>query len=256
MKNILSQEHRDVLEQYAWSNVLLAFDYDGTLAPIVHHRDHAAMRRTTRSHLEELATLYPCVVISGRALDDVRGRVRGVGVLEVHGNHGLEPSSSSAKSRALVREWRRALESELGGLRGVEIEDKTLSIAVHYRRSREKKKARAAILRSARALENARMIGGKQVVNVLPDGTAHKGLTLERVREKWGCDTAIYVGDDETDEDVFALGRPGRLLTIRVGAKRSSLAAYCIRDQRQIDVLLGILVDIGHRRVSLESSGR
>jgi hypothetical protein len=49
------------------------------------------------------------------------------------------------------------------------------------------------------------------------------------------------VGDDDTDEDVFRLDQPGRLLTIRVGAKRASHAAYCIRDQRQIDVLIGAL---------------
>jgi trehalose 6-phosphate phosphatase len=255
MKNILSHRHCELLEQYAWSNVLLAFDYDGTLAPIVAHREHAAMRSTTRVLLEEVAGMFSCVIISGRAMADVRGRLEGVSILEVHGNHGMEPESSKEKYAALVVDWRRFLEEELRGVRGVEVEDKGLSLAVHYRRSREKKKARAAILRAVGTLENARVIGGKQVVNVLPEGAAHKGLALERALDRAGCDTAIYVGDDETDEDVFTLGRPGRVLTIRVGAKRGSQAAYCIRDQRQIDALLRVLGDVGRRRHRVRGAG-
>ena len=49
MKHILSHANRDVLEQFAWSSVLLAFDFDGTLAPIVSEPDQAAMRPTTRA---------------------------------------------------------------------------------------------------------------------------------------------------------------------------------------------------------------
>jgi trehalose 6-phosphate phosphatase len=96
------------------------------------------------------------------------------------------------------------------------------------------------------SLGDVRVIGGKQVVNVLPKGAPHKGLALERELERLRCDTAIYVGDDETDEDVFALDRPGRLLMIRVGAKRSSSAAYYIRSQEAIEELLEALV--GARR--------
>ena len=80
-------------------------------------------------------------------------------------------------------------------------------------------------------------------------GAPHKGIALERERERLGCDTALYVGDDETDEDVFSLDRPGRLLTIRVGAKRTSAASYYILDQRVIDVLLGRLLETRQRWV-------
>ena len=107
-----------------------------------------------------------------------------------------------------IERWRPLLEKQLSSLRGVSIEDKVFSIAVHYRQSREKKKARAAIVEAAAALNNARVIGGTLVVNILPKGAPHKGMALERERERLGCDTAIYVGDDETDEDVFALQQP------------------------------------------------
>ena len=68
------------------------------------------------------------------------------------------------------------------------------------------------------------MIGGKQVVNILPEGAPTRAWRSSRSAERLGCDTAIYVGDDETDEDVFALDQPGRLLSIRVGARKASLA--------------------------------
>jgi trehalose 6-phosphate phosphatase len=248
MKNILSRGNREVLEQFAWSNVLLAFDFDGTLAPIVATPDRAAMRSTTRALLEKLTRLYPCIVISGRAHGDVLKRVRGTGVLEVVGNHGVEPWQAHDRFLETVGRWHPVLERHIGHLKGVEIEDKSYSLAIHYRRSREKKKARAAILRAAALLGAVRVVGGEQVVNILPDGAPHKGIALERARERLGCDTAIYTGDDETDEDVFMLGQPGRLLTIRVGARRASVAAYCIRDQRQVDQLLHALVLLRQRR--------
>jgi trehalose 6-phosphate phosphatase len=160
----------------------------------------------------------------------------------VVGNHGVEPWQTTTGLIGEVRRWRPTLERALRSHSGVWIEDKAYSIAVHYRMSRAKKVARAAILRAAQELGDLRVIGGKQVVNLLPRGAPHKGFALERERERLGCDTAVYVGDDETDEDVFALDQPGRLLTIRVGAKRASAATYSLRNQREIDDLLLVLL--------------
>jgi trehalose 6-phosphate phosphatase len=115
------------------------------------------------------------------------------------------------------------------------------SLAVHYRHSRAKKLARARIEAAVARLDRVRAIPGKCVVNLVPDGAPHKGTALETARAQLGCERALYVGDDDTDEDVFALGDPDRLLTIRVGRKERSRAAYFIRDQRAIDALLGKL---------------
>ena len=248
MKDILSGAQRHVLDEFVSSNVLLAFDYDGTLAPIVSDPDRAEMRKRTRGLLEELVEVYPVVVISGRAHADVLRRVRGLNLAGVVGNHGIERWHTAGTQVAEVEAWRQALQAALAPLKGVTIEDKIYSIAVHYRRSRERKVARAEILKAAAALGDVRVIGGKQVVNILPKGAPHKGIALERERDRLGCDTALYVGDDETDEDVFALDQPGRLLTIRVGPKRSSAASYCILDQRVLDRLLRALIEIRSRQ--------
>jgi trehalose 6-phosphate phosphatase len=253
MSNILSRANRALLEQFSWSNVLLAFDYDGTLAPIVSDPGRAPMRRTTRELLRSLTGFYPVAIISGRAQADALKQLGGIRVKQVIGNHGVEPWNASPGLSREVRRWLPLLEKKFASLKGVEIEDKAFSVAIHYRRSREKKKARAAIARAVGSLGEARVIGGKQVVNLVPFGVPHKGIALERERARLGCDTAVYVGDDQTDEDVFGLDQPGRLLGIRVGRSRVSAAAYYIPGQADIDDLLRALV---HARRDLEQQRR
>jgi len=235
--DVLARANADVLRQFAASNVLLAFDFDGTLAPIVAEPKAAAMRPRTAELMRRLCRRYPCAAISGRAVADLRPRLEGLAFVDVVGNHGLEPGRRGAEFASVVAGWWPVLERSLAPLRGVVLENKRFSVAVHYRESREKRAAKAAIAEVARELEPLRIIGGKHVVNLLPPGGPHKGLALTEARVRHGCDTALYVGDDETDEDVFALEHAG-LLTIRVGCRASSRAAFYLRRQRAIDELI------------------
>jgi trehalose 6-phosphate phosphatase len=249
MKRILAPGNVDVLAQYAWSNVLLAFDFDGTLSPIVADRDAARMRDATGELFDRVCRLYPCAIISGRSREDVVQRVNGAPLRYVVGNHGLEPGPHMASFEAQIAETRPLLEQALSSLGGVDVEDKRFSIAVHYRRSRRKRDARRAIHDAVSALpRRMRTIPGKLVVNVLPEQAPHKGDALIHLRETCGADTAVYVGDDATDEDVFALDQPGRLLSIRVGMSRSSSATYCVAGQRDIDTLLRRLVRLREKK--------
>jgi trehalose 6-phosphate phosphatase len=238
MRDILAPVSRGVLDRFARAKTLLAFDFDGTLAPIVADPDRAAMRTSTRRLLESVARVYPCVVISGRSREDVGRRLRGVGLAGVVGNHGLEPWHRESRAGQGSRRWIPLLQERLGAIPGIAIEDKGLSIAVHYRQCRDRKAARARVLAAAARLGPARLLGGKEVLNILPAGAPHKGLALERARARLRCEAAVYVGDDETDEDVFALGRPERLLGVRVGRKRGSAAAFYVRTQADVDRLL------------------
>lgn len=247
MKNVLATSNRAVLEQFACSTTLLAFDYDGTLAPIVDDPAQARMRNETRELVCQLSKLFRVIVISGRAQTDVLKRVRGMGVLEVIGNHGIEPWNSSNRFIARVQQWCPLLERRLAMFDGVVLEDKLFSLAVHYRGARDKLAAHAAILSAAAELDSARIVGGKQVVNIIPDNAPHKGTTLMRELARLHCDKVIYVGDDETDEDVFALRQPETLLSIRVGAKRASAAAYFVPNQAAVDELLYALCELRAR---------
>jgi trehalose 6-phosphate phosphatase len=243
MRDILSPCGLRTLEEFTASNVLLGFDYDGTLAPLVEHPRLAYMRPSTRTLLEEAARLYPCAIVSGRARREVLAFLDGVQVLRVVGNHGVEIGRTiRAVPRDSVLRWRSAVEEQCAGISGLWIEDKTWSLAIHYRRAHTRSAARAAILAAAALLSDARVVLGKQVVNLVHAAAPNKGMAVLDVRAQLACSSVIYAGDDVTDEDVFALERPGQLLAIRVGRSSGSHASWCLRGQQQIDDVLATLI--------------
>jgi trehalose 6-phosphate phosphatase len=89
VKNILAGEHASTLLEFARQRVLLAFDFDGTLAPIVRNPEAATMRRRTSKLLAEVARRYPCAVISGRSRADVMEKVAEIPLRALFGNHGM-----------------------------------------------------------------------------------------------------------------------------------------------------------------------
>jgi trehalose 6-phosphate phosphatase len=239
---ILAKDNRDLLRQIAWSQVLLAFDFDGTLAPIVADRDAAEMRKDTAQLLHQLCKVYPVAVISGRSQSDVRKRLDGAPVKYVVGNHGLEPGGDLPAIEDQVLRAKPLLDSALADISGVEIEDKRYSLAVHYRRARNKRLARAAIDRAVTLLPvPMRVVLGKLVVNILPAGAPNKGDALLELRRVENAATALYLGDDVTDEDIFQLDQPGRLFSVRIGESAASAAKYYLRDQREMDALMKLL---------------
>jgi trehalose 6-phosphate phosphatase len=247
MRHILAKRHLPTLANFVASNVLVAFDFDGTLAPIVRDPAAARMRRSTRCLLGSVARRYPCVVISGRARLDLAKRVRSLSIVHLAGNHGLEPWGQHEEYRALVREWFQRLTPRLAGMSGVVVEDKTYSLTVHYRNARRPRQALAAVRRARRTLTGARSLGGDRAVSLVPRGAPTKGAALERARQLFACDSAIYVGDDQTDEEVFRARSAGRLLGIRIGMHARSGAPYGLRNQGEIDALLRTLLALRAR---------
>jgi trehalose 6-phosphate phosphatase len=242
--HILAKRHAATLAAFAAANVVAAFDYDGTLAPIAPDPQSAPMRAQTRRLLTAVAARYPCVVISGRRRADLAACLDGVPVRHLSGNHGAEPWRKNAGDRARVRKWRSQLERRLSSFPGVVLEDKNYSLTIHYRHARRKRDARAAIDEAVRVLRGARSIPGKETVNLLPRNGVNKGDALERARTLLRCDLAIYIGDDDTDEDAFVRTRAGRLLGIRIGQRRRSKAAYYLNSQNEIDAFLQRLVEL------------
>jgi len=240
MRYLLSRNSRSILTRLAQERTLCAFDFDGTLSPIVQRPDQAGMRARTRNLLGRLAALYPCVIVSGRARADVLGKLRGVGVARVIGNHGAETEAATRSSRRRVGRWKTALQRQLGSLPGLWMEDKGISLAVHYRQSSHKAEARRRVLAAARELPDVRVFGGKQVVNLAAVSAPHKGDALAAERDRLGCNWVLYVGDDENDEDAFALD--GNIVSVRIGRKRNSHANYYLRTQSEIDDLLDLVV--------------
>jgi trehalose 6-phosphate phosphatase len=241
--DILAARHSSTLRTFARTHVLLAFDYDGTLSPIAPTPERARLPAHTKRLLVRAAQTYPLVVISGRALADISERVADIGVQHVFGNHGLEWSGGPSRPRAQVRQWVQQLTRQLSHQRGVVIEDKAHSVSVHYRSAPDQEEALRLIMPIVRKLPEVRIICGAAAVNLLPKDGANKGVALRRALELSACDTAVYVGDDETDEDAFGALKPEKLLSIRIGRSEASRALYHLESQQSIDQLLHVLVD-------------
>ena len=245
MKPLFAREGLMILESLSFTRTLYAFDFDGTLSKIVRVPGDATLSRTTESLLVELAGLAPVAVISGRSIDDLKPRLK----FKPHflvGNHGLEGleggQGAMTRARSACLGWKKTLD-KVDWPHGVEIEDKTYSLAIHFRRSRNKKTAKVLIRDSIEALSpSPRIIAGKSVLNLLPAGAPHKGIALMEIMKSAGFRNAFYIGDDDTDEDVFSLQDEGRLMTVRVGKKRSSNARYFIARQSEINRLLKELI--------------
>ena len=95
-----------------------------------------------------------------------------------------------------------------------------------------------------RKLPEVRIICGAAAVNLLPKDGANKGVALRRALELTACEAAIYVGDDDTDEDAFGALKPEKLLSIRIGRSDASRARYHLESQESIDSLLSALIEL------------
>jgi trehalose 6-phosphate phosphatase len=244
MFNVLAADQAQVLREYAVRDVLLAFDFDGTLAPIVSDPSQAFMAASTRELMWQVSERYPVIVISGRGQWDALRRVRNMGVLEVVGNHGIAPGPAAQRFLNQVQRWRPTIDAWIAKLPGLRLETKDYSLAIHYRQVEDPVRAQQLLLELAQQLPDARAIGGRQVVSFVPVGAPDKGSALLQAQARLGCECAIYVGDDETDEDVFVRAAPGALLGIRVGQKSETAATHYIADQLQIDRLLEVLLSL------------
>lgn len=242
MISVLSDEGVSILDQIAAARALLAFDYDGTLAPYTDERDLAELRAETRTLLRTAALLYPCAVISGRARADVASRVEGIPLVGVIGNQGAEPGFGplDRSVRPRVAEWLERLPDALKGTEGIEIEDKGFSIALHHRHARSWSEAREHIRKAVAQLENSIFFDGHAVVNVLPAGAPTKANAIRDLCERSISSVVAYVGDDRSDEEAFRCD----LVTaaVRIGIDPGSRARFALAEQLDIDEFLRALI--------------
>lgn len=229
------------------ANPLIAFDFDGPLAPIVAQPDDARIPSTVAARLRQVAKEFPVAVITGRAVADVRQRL-GFEPHYVIGNHGAEdeadPAASLARMDALegVRHLLRDRSAPLAAC-GVMIEDKRQSIALHFRLSCVRKQARAlieAVL--APYASTLHIFPGKMVVNVTALHAPDKGDAMRSLVQRSGVRSAFFAGDDVNDEPVFEIASPN-WITVRVGrASTMSKAGFFIDGHDEVVPMLDRIV--------------
>lgn len=199
------------------SDVLLATDFDGTLADIVEDPTMASLRPDAKEALEPLVErLRGVVVISSRSSNDLNRLVSIPGVARV-GDYGMGPPTDAEKV-ALAR-FNQAAAAVIRDLSGVRIEPKPVATTVHFRSSPESETAVVDRLLPLVTAEGLLARPGRFVLEVTMT-RANKGDALERLVRQARPKGVIYVGDDANDRPAFEfLGRSGMpKLAVGVGS--------------------------------------
>ena len=239
---------------------LVLFDFDGTLAPIAERPELAALSLRTRGLLTNLSQReeYIAGVISGRGLEDVTSRVDVAGMIFA-GNHGFEMSGpgvsfvhpAAGQMRETQERALRDLKEALSGLPGVIIEDKGLTLSVHYRLTPEDLMAEVQRRFNDSVMPHVlsgrlRTTAGKMVLEVRPNLDWDKGKAVAMLQEM--CPEAaltMFFGDDVTDEDGFVVVQEGNGIAVFVGAARlPTRALHRVDSPAEVTEALGLLVQL------------
>lgn len=235
-------------------------DYDGVLTPIVDRPGDALISASMREVLRELASRCPVCVVSGRDRAVVQ-QLMGLDDLVVAGSHGfdiwspeagtLEHEAGSAQE-GLIENVTAELDQAVGGVPGVAIEPKKISVAAHYRLvadEGDRAKVREAVQQLlAERPDDLKMTPGKMVYELQPKLDWDKGRAVLYLIDALGLDgddvIPLYLGDDITDEDAFQALK-GRGIGIYVGSQtdperdgRSTAADFVLDSVAEVERFL------------------
>lgn len=252
-----------IKEQLSNKFILLLLDYDGTLTPIVESPKQALIPKDTKELLQKLSKSSCCAlsIISGRRLTDIKNTV-GLENIIYAGNHGLEiegpkikfESQVSPQLKLAIHNIAEELSKQLLNIKGVLIEDKGLTLSVHYRLVDKKdtdlfEKIFLKVANPYIVSGKIKINPGKKVYEIRPPVQWDKGKIVLWLlaRQQFALDAnkvlPVYLGDDVTDEDAFkALKRKG--LTIFVGEPKDSAADYYLKNTEEVNRFLRLLLEL------------
>ena len=238
--------------------VVLALDFDGTLAPIVERPELAAIPAETALLLRELAGVPKLVlaILSGRSIIDLKSRT-GLDCIFA-GNHGLEISGGGIR---FVHDRARGLQQavELAcadlaavheGIPGVEIENKAFTATVHYRRAPDDlagwiEATTRTILRPYRRWLEVRP--ARKAWEIRPRLNWHKGSALSLIVDHVGRESlVICAGDDEADESMFGISP--EYISIQVGGRLPTSGRYSVDSPAELAAFLKYLLPVVNLR--------
>jgi len=240
---------------------LLVFDFDGTLAPLTNHPRDTVLPTQTAQLLANISPFCTIALLTGRSIADLREKLAHTVFAPDFciGNHGMEglPSCERASAQAVktMSQWRSALEEGTWKTPGIFFEDKTLSASIHFRECQDQESGQQEILRRIESLHpRPEVIEGKLVYNLLPPNSPNKGSALIELIALTQVRSALFMGDDVTDEHGFAvqthafLEQSGiDLTTVRIGTQCPTLAEFTLVEQGEVNLFLDAL----HERLFL-----
>ncbi|MFC8528463.1 trehalose-phosphatase [Nocardia sp. NPDC057227] len=229
--------------------LLVASDYDGTIAPIVSDPAEAFPHRESVNALRALAGLTgtTAAVISGRALRDLAALSRLPVEVQLIGSHGSEfdvgfVHAIDSDAKQLLRE----VQAELGTIAeenpGTTVENKPASSALHVRNADPEVGRRALdkVRQGAACWVGIQVTEGKEVIELAVVAT-DKGYALDTIRHQEAASAAVFFGDDVTDEKAFRV-LSGPDVGIKVGPGES-LAGYRVDSTEDVSRALAFLLD-------------
>ena len=234
----------------ATPRLLVASDFDGTLAPIVNNPADARPLPAAAEALTALAELpdTATALISGRALAVLRELSGVPPSVHLVGSHGAEFDAGFAHriDTALLHRITDELREIASDKPGVTVETKPASVALHVRNaSPEDGAAALAAARAASARWDAHATEGKAVLEFAVIQT-DKGEAVDILRERENATAVVFLGDDVTDEKAFRRLRDGDV-GVKVGPGES-LAAYRVDSPGDVAETLRFLLDERRRR--------
>lgn len=210
----------DRIRRLAASSALtVAIDFDGTVAPIVSRPQDARILPRAQQALDVLreAPGVQVVLLTGRSLAGLaETRVASDGWI-ISGSHGAElvgvPGLTgegeqilSEEERTQLHRAKRRVQRALGLVPGVRLEDKPFGFAVHTREVSDPVEAEELL---TAAVEIGRAAGlhirAGKCVREIAVRESNKGDVLGRIRAALPAAPVLFLGDDVTDEDVFAV---------------------------------------------------
>ena len=212
----------------------------------------------TRAALRSLVEdpRYHVTIVSGRGLLDLQSIVKLPGIT-LAGNHGLEIDgcglqflhSGATDGVSRIAQLCDELRLRLRSVEGALVEGKGLTASVHYRlvAAGEVDGLRAMVEETVAPFrDRICLTQGKLVLELRPAVAWNKGTAVQWILRETGHDqaSAIYIGDDRTDEDAFAALPAG--ITINVGTKFGLTAArYFVKSPAEVRTFIQYLRGIG-----------
>jgi len=248
----------DISKKWEDRRIAVFLDYDGTLTPIVARPELAKLSPTMREILSDLARVHPTVIVSGRGREDVSELV-GLDNLYYAGSHGFDiagPAGTTVRHeigpeyRPALEQAARSFEHQLSGIDGVLIEDKKFSIAVHYRQVADQDISRIehAVDDVVEGQPQLTKTHGKKVLEVRPQLEWDKGKAVLWLLQALNLDSRdvmpLYIGDDVTDEDAFAVLEDRGLGILVTNEPRDTYASMYLRDTEEVGKFLRLLVKL------------
>jgi trehalose 6-phosphate phosphatase len=231
--------------------LLIACDFDGTLAPIVNNPSDARPLPAAADALVALSQAEStyAALISGRALGVLRDVSSMPESVHLVGSHGAEFDTGFTHEvdESLLVRITNALNAIADDRPGVTVETKPASVALHVRNaSPEDGEAALSDARTAAQSWDAQLTEGKAVLEFAVIST-DKGEAVDVLRDQHDACAVVFLGDDVTDEKAFRRLREGDV-GVKVG-QGDTLAGY--RVDAPEDVALALEHLLGARSRAL-----